>query len=97
MALLLIGLDQRIGTGKLWRETLARHLPDLEVRIWPQAGNLADIHYLAFMHPDFDEHEGIQSLSGADVRVFGRGDLEAVLNASEAERRREARPRAITE
>lgn len=75
MALLLIGLDQRIGTGKLWRETLARHLPDLEVRIWPQAGNLADIHYLAFMHPDFDELPSFPNLKAMLSRSAGVEDF----------------------
>lgn len=54
MALLIIGLHQRIGSPKLWRDTLAQHLPQLEVRIWPEAGDPSDIEYLAFMHPDFD-------------------------------------------
>ena len=75
MALLLIGLDQRIGTGKLWRETLARHLPDLEVRIWPQAGNLADIHYLAFMHPNFDELPSFPNLKAMLSRSAGVEDF----------------------
>jgi glyoxylate/hydroxypyruvate reductase A len=54
MALLIIDLDKRIGNGQAWRETFAEQRPDLEIRIWPEAGNLADIDYLAFMHPDFD-------------------------------------------
>jgi len=54
MALLLIELDKRIGDAAAWRETFAEQLPDLEVRIWPDPGELADIEYLAFMHPDFD-------------------------------------------
>jgi glyoxylate/hydroxypyruvate reductase A len=54
MALLLIDLDKRIGNAKAWRDTFAEKLPDLEIRIWPDPGRLADIEYLAFMHPDFD-------------------------------------------
>ena len=54
MALLLIELDKRIGNAAAWRETFAEQLPDLEVRIWPDPGELADIEYVAFMHPDFD-------------------------------------------
>ena len=42
-----------IGNARAWR-TFGEQLPDLEFRIWPDAGNLADIQYLAFMHPDFD-------------------------------------------
>src|SRR5215469_16070712 len=54
MALLIVDLHDRIGNAKAWRGTFAEQLPDLEVRFWPDAGELADIEYLAFMHPDFD-------------------------------------------
>jgi glyoxylate/hydroxypyruvate reductase len=54
MALLIVDLDKRIGNARAWRDTFAEQLPDLEIRIWPDAGELADIEYLAFMHPDFD-------------------------------------------
>jgi glyoxylate/hydroxypyruvate reductase A len=54
MALLIVELDKRIGNAGLWRDTFAQQLPRLEVRFWPEAGNAADIEYLAFMHPDFD-------------------------------------------
>jgi glyoxylate/hydroxypyruvate reductase len=54
MALLIFGLDKHIGSAKAWRDTLAEHLPNLQVRIWPEVGEPADIEYLAFMHPDFD-------------------------------------------
>ena len=54
MALLIVDLDKHIGSATLWRETFADQLPDLEIRVWPDAGELADIEYLAFMHPDFD-------------------------------------------
>ncbi|MSP00239.1 MAG: glyoxylate/hydroxypyruvate reductase A [Acetobacteraceae bacterium] len=54
MALLIVDLDKHIGNAQAWRETFGGQLPDLEIRIWPEAGNLADIEYLAFMHPDFD-------------------------------------------
>ena len=54
MALLIVDLDKRIGNAKAWRDTFAEKLPDLEIRIWPDPGELADIEYLAFMHPDFD-------------------------------------------
>ena len=36
------------------RGATGEQLPDLEIRIWPEAGNLTDIEYFAFMHPDFD-------------------------------------------
>jgi glyoxylate/hydroxypyruvate reductase len=54
MALLIVELDRRIGNAKAWRDTFAEQLPDLEIRIWPDPGDPADIEYLAFMHPDFD-------------------------------------------
>ena len=54
MALLIVDLDKHIGNAKAWRDTFAEQLPDLEIRIWPDARKLADIEYLAFMHPDFD-------------------------------------------
>ena len=54
MALLIMDLDKRIGNAKAWRDTFTEKIPDLEIRIWPDPGNLADIEYLAFMHPDFD-------------------------------------------
>jgi len=54
MALLIVNLDRLIGNAKAWRDTFEEKLPDLEIRVWPNAGNVADIEYLAFMHPDFD-------------------------------------------
>jgi glyoxylate/hydroxypyruvate reductase len=54
MALLIIGLDKHIGNAKAWRDTFKEQLPDVEIRIWPDAADLRDIEYLAFMHPDFD-------------------------------------------
>jgi glyoxylate/hydroxypyruvate reductase len=54
MALLIVDLDKYIGNAKAWRDTFAEQIPDLAIRIWPDAGELADIEYLVFMHPDFD-------------------------------------------
>jgi len=54
MALLIVGLDKVIGSAEAWRTTFRQHLPDLRVRVWPDVGDVADIAYLAFMHPDFD-------------------------------------------
>jgi glyoxylate/hydroxypyruvate reductase len=54
MALLLIELDKHIGTAKAWREAFKEQLPDMEICVWPDAADLRDIEYLAFMHPDFD-------------------------------------------
>ena len=54
MALLIVELDKHIGNAKAWRDTFKEQLPDMEIRIWPDAADLRDIEYLAFMHPDFD-------------------------------------------
>ena len=54
LTLLVIDLDKHIGSAQVWRDNFREQLPDLEIRIWPEAGNVADIEYLAFMHPDFD-------------------------------------------
>lgn len=54
MALLLVDLHTRIGTAEAWRSSFGEQLPDLEIRMWPNAGNLDEIEYLAFMRPDFD-------------------------------------------
>jgi glyoxylate/hydroxypyruvate reductase A len=71
MALLVIGLDQHIGSAKAWRNTFREQLPHLEVRIWPDAGDLADIEYLAFMHPDFDELPAFPNLKAMFSRAAG--------------------------
>ncbi len=71
MALLIVDLDKRIGNTKLWLDTLAEQLPDMEVRIWPDAGELADIEYLAFMHPDFDALPKLPNLKAMFSRSAG--------------------------
>ena len=54
MALLIVDLDKYIGNAKAWRDTFEDRMPEIEIRIWPDAGELADIEYLAFMRPNFD-------------------------------------------
>src|SRR5882757_4405058 len=71
MALLIVDLDKRIGNAKAWRDTLAEQLPKLQVRIWPEAGNLEDIEYLAFMHPDFDKLPAFPNLKAMFSRSAG--------------------------
>jgi glyoxylate/hydroxypyruvate reductase A len=71
MALLIVGLEKSIGNAAAWRDTLREQLPDLEVRIWPEAGNLADIEYLAFMHPDFDSLPDFPNLKAMFSRSAG--------------------------
>src|SRR5919108_4594503 len=71
MALLIIELDKRIGNAKAWRDTFKEQLPDLPIRIWPDAGELADIEYLAFMHPDFDRLPEFPNLKAMFSRSAG--------------------------
>jgi glyoxylate/hydroxypyruvate reductase A len=71
MALLIYGLDTRIGNATAWRETVAEKLPDLELRIWPDAGEPADIEYLAFMAPDFDILPAFPNLKAMFSRSAG--------------------------
>jgi glyoxylate/hydroxypyruvate reductase len=71
MALLLIDLDKRIGNAQAWRDTFAEKLPDLEIRIWPEPGELADIEYLAFMHPDFNALPEFPNLKAMFSRSAG--------------------------
>src|SRR3954471_8052769 len=71
MALLIVDLDKRIGNAKAWRDTFAEKLPDLEIRIWPDPGRLADIEYLAFMHPDFDALPTFPNLKAMFSRSAG--------------------------
>ena len=71
MALLIVDLDKHIGNATAWRDTFAGQLPDLEIRIWPEAGKLADIEYLAFMHPDFDALPTFPNLKAMFSRSAG--------------------------
>lgn len=54
MALLIVNLDTYIGGAEAWSAAFAERNPDLEVRYWPDVGDVADIEYLAFRAPDFD-------------------------------------------
>ena len=71
MALLIYGLDKHIGASDLWRRTFAELIPELEVRVWPEAGKLTDIEYLAFMHPDFDVIPPLPNLKAMFSRSAG--------------------------
>src|SRR6201998_831125 len=71
MALLIFGLETRIGNAKAWRDTVAEKLPDLELRIWPDAGEPADIEYLAFMQPAFDILPAFPNLKAMFSRSAG--------------------------
>jgi len=71
MALLIVNLDKLIGNAKAWREMFEEKLPDLEIRIWPDAGEPADVEYLAFMHPDFDALRELPNLKAMFSRSAG--------------------------
>jgi glyoxylate/hydroxypyruvate reductase A len=71
MALLIIGLDKHIGHATAWRDSFAEQLPDLAIRFWPDAGELRDIEYLAFMHPDFDQLPVFPNLKAMFSRAAG--------------------------
>jgi glyoxylate/hydroxypyruvate reductase A len=75
MALLIIELDKRIGDAKSWLGTFNELLPDLEIRLWPKPGNLADIEYLAFMHPDFAALPDFPNLKAMFSRAAGVDDI----------------------
>ena len=77
MALLIIELDKRIGNAAEWRDTFREQIPDLEIRIWPEAGNARDIEYLAFMHPDFGVLPAFPNLKAMFSRSAG---VEAFIN-----------------
>ena len=71
MALLIVNLDRMIGSAPAWREAFAAQLPGLEIRFWPDAGNPADIEYLAFMRPDFDALPAFPNLRAMFSRSAG--------------------------
>src|SRR5438105_15572554 len=77
MALLIVNLDKQIGNAQAWRDTFAAQLPDLEIRIWPEAGKVADIEYLAFIRPDFDALPELPNLKAMFSRSAG---VEAFVN-----------------
>ncbi|MBV9826384.1 MAG: glyoxylate/hydroxypyruvate reductase A [Alphaproteobacteria bacterium] len=71
MALLIVNLDKQIGNAGMWRDAFATQLPDLEIRIWPEAGNPADIEYVAFIRPDFGELPDFPNLKAMFSRSAG--------------------------
>jgi glyoxylate/hydroxypyruvate reductase A len=75
MALLIVGLHERIGNAQEWHDTFRQQLPDLPIRIWPDAGDLNEIEYLAFMHPDFDKLPAFPNLKAMLSRAAGVDDL----------------------
>src|SRR5689334_22965399 len=74
MALLVINLD-KIGSAQAWRDTFREQLPELPIRVWPDAGDLSDIEYLAFMHPDFNALPAFPNLKAMFSRAAGVDDI----------------------
>ncbi len=77
MALLIVNLDKQIGNATAWRDNFAEQLPDLEIRIWPDAGRPADIEYLAFIRPDFGVLPVLPNLKAMFSRSAG---VESFIN-----------------
>ena len=77
MALLIVNLDKQIGNATAWRDNFAEQFPDLEIRIWPDAGRPADIEYLAFIRPDFGVLPVLPNLKAMFSRSAG---VESFIN-----------------
>src|SRR3954453_3154338 len=75
MALLIVELDKRIGNAQAWRDTFKEQIPELPIRIWPDAGDVSDIEYLAFMHPDFNKLPAFPKLKAMFSRAAGVDDI----------------------
>jgi glyoxylate/hydroxypyruvate reductase len=75
MALLIVNLDRMIGTAQAWRDTFAKEIPELEIRIFPETGRAEDIEYLAFMRPNFDEIPQLPNLKVMFSRSAGVEDF----------------------
>src|SRR5215510_11477322 len=71
MALLIVNLDKVIGSAAAFRAAFKEQVPELPIRFWPEAGNVADIEYLAFMHPDFDVLPAFPNLKAMFSRSAG--------------------------
>src|SRR3954467_14830213 len=71
MTLLIYGLDRQIGNAQAWRDTFAEQIPGLEIRIFPEVGDAADVEYLAFLRPDFDGIPALPKLKAMFSRSAG--------------------------
>ena len=71
MALLIVNLDKVIGSAQAFRDAFKEQVPDLPIRFWPEAGDVKDIEYLAFMHPDFDQLPAFPNLKAMFSRSAG--------------------------
>jgi glyoxylate/hydroxypyruvate reductase A len=71
MALLIVNLDKVIGSAQAFRDAFKEQIPDLPIRFWPEVGDVKDIEYLAFMHPDFDALPAFPNLKAMFSRSAG--------------------------
>src|SRR5712671_90315 len=75
MALLIVDLDKYIGNAKAWRDTFEDQMPEIGIRIWPDAGEAKDVEFLAFMHPDFNVLPAFPNLKAMFSRAAGVDDI----------------------
>ena len=75
MTLLIINLDKVIGSAEAFRDAFNEQVPDLPIRFWPDVGEVKDIEYLAFMHPDFDQLPAFPNLKAMFSRAAGVEDI----------------------
>ena len=59
------------------RDNFAEQLPDLDIRIFPEANDLSEVEYLAFIRPDFDVILALPNLKAMFSRSAG---VEAFIN-----------------
>ena len=71
MTLLIQNLDRHIGDADEWHAVCRELVPDHPLRIWPDAGDPAEIDYLAFMRPDFDVLPDFPNLKAMFTRSAG--------------------------
>jgi glyoxylate/hydroxypyruvate reductase A len=75
MALLIVNLDRVIGSAEAFRDEFGKQIPGLPIRFWPETGELKDIEYLAFMHPDFNQLPAFPGLKAMFSRAAGVEDI----------------------
>ena len=71
MTLLIINLDKVIGSADAFRAAFKEQVPGLPIRFWPDVGDVKDIEYLAFMHPDFGVLPAFPNLKAMFSRSAG--------------------------
>ncbi len=67
----LLIMDLMTGEKEEWLNYFQRELPSLEVRFWPDIGNLSDIQYLAFGRQYFDDLPNLPNLKFMMTRQAG--------------------------